>query len=226
MAYPRISLTLLLTMLSGALLVPAQAQLQVQTQARTSTDPDSQAEPVPEAPGNRIYRMRDEQGRVIFTDTPPEGAQAQEIRPRQPNSMPAPPSRAPREQAPPAPVAAGYSTLEIVSPSPEQTFQNPHEPIPVQVNLAPPLQSGHSLRVLDNDQPLDEPVLTWPERGTHTLRAQVLDADGEVLKESDTVTIYVHRHSVLLGPGARRDKDKDEKRTGLVQLLPWVPDTN
>ncbi|KAF0808204.1 hypothetical protein A167_02712 [Alcanivorax sp. S71-1-4] len=218
MAYLRI---LLLTLLSGALLVPAQAQLQVQTQTRALTAPDSEAEPVPEAPGNRIYRMRDEQGRVIFTDTPPEGAQAQEIRPRQPNSMPAPPSRAPREKAPPAPVTAGYSTLDIVSPNHEQTFQNPHEPIPVQVNLTPPLQSGHSLRVLDNGQPLAEPVLTWPERGTHELRAQVLDAGGEVLKESAPVVIYVHRHSVLLGPGARRDEDKDEKRAGLVQWFPW-----
>lgn len=219
MAYPRILVTLLLPLLSGVLLMPAQAQLSPQA----PSDPDNQAEPLPEVSGNRIYRMRDEQGRVIFTDMPPEGAQVQEIRPRQPNSMPAPPPRAPREKVPPEPAAAGYSALDIVSPNHEQTFQNPHEPIPVQVSLTPPLQPGHRLRVLDNGQPLAEPVLTWPERGAHELRAQVLDADGEVLKESDTVTIYVHRHSVLLGPGARRDEDKDEERTGLVRLLPWVP---
>src|SRR5690606_31460049 len=142
---------ILLTLLLGALLAPAQAQ--------TPTAPEGQAGPVPEVSGNRIYRMQDEQGRVIFTDTPPEGAQVQEIRPRQPNSMPAPPSRAPREKSPPAPAAAGYSTLDIVSPGHEQTFQNPHEPIPVQVNLVPPLQDGHSLRLLDNGKPLADPVL-------------------------------------------------------------------
>lgn len=179
----------------------------------------------------RIYRMTDERGRVIFTDSPPAGAKAREVTPQRPNIMTSPQRPAPSRQPQAAPVeqaASGYSGVVIQTPAPEQTFQNPQEPIGITVRLTPELRPGHQLRILHNGVPLAGRQLVQPERGAHTLVAQVLDDDGKVVAESDAVTVYVHRPSVLQGPAARRREAEDNKDKGkageeLVQILPWYP---
>ncbi|MBS1220075.1 MAG: hypothetical protein H6R21_3208, partial [Proteobacteria bacterium] len=35
------------------------------------------------------------------------------------------------------------------------------------------------------------------DRGSHTLQGQIVDARGEVLMSSETVTVHLHRQSVL-----------------------------
>lgn len=220
-------LSTLICLLGLLLLGPAQAE--------PSGEPLAEAEArAPAGAGEgRIYRMTDEQGRVIFTDSPPAGADAREVRPQPSNIMPAP--ARPQGQARPSPPAspdafAGYSEIVIHAPAADQTFQNPQQPISVQVGVTPALQAGHQLRILHNGTPLAGTQLVQPVRGAHTLVAQVLDDDGKVLAESGAVTVHVHRPSVLLGPGARRDNDGDGKGKekgkaveDLVQILPWYP---
>lgn len=184
-----------------------------------------------EARDGRIYRMTDEHGRVIFTDSPPAGAKASEVRPQPSNIMEATP-RPQRQGRPPQAASvdtfAGYTKIAIGAPAPDQTFQNPQQPIGIQVQLEPSLQAGHQLRILHNGTPLPGTQLVQPARGAHTVTAQVLDDSGQVVAQSAAVTVHVHRPSVLLGPGARRNAPDDSKGNGkpggeLVQILPWYP---
>src|SRR5690606_13442844 len=111
---------------------------------------EGEAGRAPEAGDGRIYRMTDGQGRVIFTDSPPPGAAAEEVHQSRPNTLPPPPRQRleNRRANEPQPDAFKGYTLSISAPAHEQTFQNPQEPIAVQVSLTPPLQGEHSLRVL------------------------------------------------------------------------------
>lgn len=147
---------------------------------------------------HRIYKFRDAQGRTIFTDEPPEGQASEEVELKSGNDLPLKPTRTPSpvlEDEQEDDEAAEYQ-VRITSPEEEATLRHPTEPVPVQVSVDPQLASGHSLRILHNGEPLEGQALDWPDRGTHTLKAQVVDQAGEVISESATRTIFVHRPSV------------------------------
>lgn len=150
------------------------------------------------ASGKKIYRVRDENGNVVFTDEPPKGSDAEEVELNKGNSMslkPAPEVSVPRRDEEPQPVS--YD-VKLVSPADEKTFQHPTEPIPIQFNVTPALKEGHEVQVLHNGKPLKKPQLEWPVRGEHSLRVQVVDAEGRVVSRSESHTIYVHRPSKQL----------------------------
>jgi hypothetical protein len=147
--------------------------------------------------GKRIYRVVDEHGNTVFTDSPPEHRPVQEVELKPLNTVRGQQTRRPPRQEEAAPAAVSYK-LVITSPADQAVFQNPTEPLAILVSVDPAIKEGHSLRVLHNGAPLPGFQLAWPDRGEHQLQAVVDDADGKRVSQSVPVVIYVHRPSVMM----------------------------
>lgn len=170
------------------------------------------------------YRWVDETGQVHYSDRPQEGAQEVEVKaPLPAKQAPASASesanrtagqgaarsaaqrRAANEEA--AEPTALYSSLRVIRPGPEETFRNLGGSLLVSLSLQPRLLQGHSVRVYYDGRELTE----WPPRslsftlseiyrGEHNLRAAVVDAAGNEVLGSESVTFFVHQASVQNRP--------------------------
>lgn len=97
--------------------------------------------------------------------------------------------------ATPSPIA--YRQLSITSPQADQTLIFTGGGVPVSVNVVPPLQAGHRLRILDGGKPVSEGTsgqvsLSDMFMGAHTLEAEVIDEVGKVLIHSAPLTFYIY----------------------------------
>jgi hypothetical protein len=142
----------------------------------------------------RIYRTLDEKGRPVFTDVPDPSRDAEQVEIREQNTIrmvqPRQMIKAPEQEDKAEPT---YK-LAITSPADQTTVHNP-ESMTVRISAQPELQEGHRLRLLDNGEE-SAATIAYPDRGEHRFVAQIVDADGEVLAESDPVVVYVHRVKV------------------------------
>lgn len=153
----------------------------------------------------RIYRARDKDGTVIFTDDPERtgATDVEEVRIEESNTLPMSVPKgalqAPEELEEDGQKVPEYQ-ITIQSPQPEQHFHNPQEPIPVQVTVKPSPISGHRLQLVYDGTVLEKPEVPWPQiRGTHTLVARIVDQEGNLMAKTERV-FYVHRPSKLLPP--------------------------
>ena len=148
-----------------------------------------------------LYRWVDAQGVVHYSDTPQPGAETLNISGAQTYHGTQGPA-SPSPGAPQASAPAGYDTCAITQPAPESSLFAP-ESVAVSVQVSPALHDGDQVTVqVDGEslQPIATNAATFhlpqPERGTHTVSAQVRNADGEVLCSAPPVSFTVQRPSV------------------------------
>ena len=163
----------------------------------------------------RIYKTVDKEGNVVFTDIPPKDeSQAIEIDTRNnytPEPLPATaPVAAGEVQAEDAEPGVSYDSLSIVTPTNDEPVRENAGNINIAVAANPSVDtdSGHSLEIL-----MDGVVqasggrtnvsLTNVDRGTHTVTARIVDAEGNVLISADPITFHMLRASVLNRPKPR-----------------------
>lgn len=146
------------------------------------------------------YRWVDAQGVVHYSDTPHPGAQEIQLTGAQTyhgTPATAPPVAAP----PPAERANAYQSCAITQPAPETSLYAP-DSVDVSVRVNPALRPGDQLGVLVDGvalQPVGDGAtfqVLQPDRGTHTVSAEVRDAQGTVLCSAAAVTFSVQRPSV------------------------------
>jgi len=146
---------------------------------------------------DEIYRWVDGSGQVHYSDVPRDGAEQVELDPTQTFSAPKR-SRSSSAAAQPQSTdqPAGYTALEIVSPSQEETIWNTGGVISIAVSPTPALQPGHSINIYYNSSPVEKPPsattaqLSEVVRGEHRITAEVLDASGKILKRAAPVTFF------------------------------------
>jgi len=157
---------------------------------------------------SQVYRRIGPDGQVYFSDQPGPGAERVEIRPAQSISLPPVPEQT--ESAEPAGDVATdpqqhatpfYTAFSITSPIDQRGIRANDGNITVQLSVQPELQPDHMI-VLTVDgedgeatySSIDMTVeLTNLSRGQHTLMATLVDAAGNKLIQSDTVTFLVLR---------------------------------
>ena len=153
-----------------------------------------------------IYQSVDAAGNVTYSDAPHN---------KKTTEVTLPPSNAYRAPTPvsatlPAETATApatdnaspaehkeYSRLEITRPDNEQTIQN-QPTISVTVAVEPELQKGDTLRLLVDGTPVATQTdtsfsIAILDRGTHTLQAELVDAQGNNILQSKSIIIYVQR---------------------------------
>ncbi len=155
-----------------------------------------------------VYRSKDADGNVIYSDE--AGPGAEKVEARDPTILPAEPlpSRTSASKTPnPKQSAKPYESVSITRPANEQTIRDNVANINVAISVRPPLQVGfgHRLQLLFDGQGVGPPgrklSFTLPnvDRGAHTLEAVVLDPNGPVKARSPITTFFVHKHSVRRG---------------------------
>ena len=156
------------------------------------------------SPGAPIYRTTDEQGNVVFTDTPPADAGPAERVELPPINTSAPPPIAPAAAAGSADKeaqAASYS-ITITSPADETSFPMGPGNFSVNATVAPSPGDSARLQLFIDGAPWGEPqrsttwALTNVFRGQHDLTVGVMDASGAQLASSPPIRVFVHRPSI------------------------------
>jgi hypothetical protein len=97
-----------------------------------------------------------------------------------------------------------YSSIEVTSPSDQQTFQN-QNPIPVSVVVQPPLQNGDKIQLLLDGAPYGPSQASTQfsisgdiPRGTHQVQARIIAVNGQSQNVSPAVTFFKQQASILL----------------------------
>ena len=145
----------------------------------------------------QVYKSRDAQGNVIFSDTSSERASPVTVPPTNTIPVVAAPARPVAAPATGDAAGAGYA-LAITTPVEGQTVFSAVGALDVSLSVSPALQPGHSLRLLLDGAPADLPqqgslTLEGLGPGPHTLQAQVVDGNGEIVQSSGTVTVQMQR---------------------------------
>ncbi len=145
-----------------------------------------------------VYKWFGSDGAVHFSDQPYPGAEKVEISPVQ--IVPAIRASG-RGKAQQSGAAAGYDGFAFITPGNEQVIRSNDGTVNISMALEPPLRSGNGDRVTVK---LDGVAMRGPapmsfkypglDRGTHTLQAIVVDANGKQLIQTDTVTFHLFRH--------------------------------
>lgn len=170
-----------------------------------------------------IYESVEPNGTTLFSDTPSKNSREIAIDNTQNNNKSAPtennsqvnnqtspiPSGTPLNSAIKTSLTAPQSgptqyVLKITSPEDQSTTQN-QLPIPVSVDIQPPLQNGDQLQLIVDGKPYGAPQDTTTisleglDKGTHQIQAGVFDAKTKsITNVSLPITFYKHQASLLL----------------------------
>lgn len=149
-----------------------------------------------------IYKVVGPDGQVSFSDTPPANGNSEKVDLAPINIQPiALPRQLPTRKLSPKSddEELGPVSIRIVSPINEATIPPGQTLIALQVDVAPKYPEGASFyAVIDGQRwqgssagnSLDISALV---RGTHTLKAVLLGPKGQVLAQSQTITVHVKR---------------------------------
>jgi len=155
---------------------------------------------------SEVYKVVDpETGRITYTDNPPpKSVTSDKLDVPKVNTQPAvtAPTDTDQQNSSDQPEEVEYETLTILQPKHNETIPPGQLDVVVQVRSRPALQDGHRIQVLMNGKVASTRasttsiVLSDLIRGSHQIKAQIIDADGQVKKSSKSLTIHVKRASV------------------------------
>lgn len=159
-----------------------------------------------------VYMQVDQNGTAVYSDTPlSNSAQKVELPAPQTIGTKTPPA-APSEKnsatpnkevpnasfAPPSTSPESYKLFQILSPKDQDSIQN-QPTFTVQLKVEPKLQEGDRVQIHLDGKPWGTPEpslqisLTDIDRGTHQISAVLLGQNGQILKQTPAITVYIHR---------------------------------
>jgi hypothetical protein len=159
-----------------------------------------------------IYKWTDADGVTHYSDVPRDGAEEIQLQPVQTFSAPETPvsSADADEETVDEEDELAYESLAISSPIQEETIWNTGGKVSVSISLSPGLRMGHTVRMYYDGRLLGDlpPGTTTAElndvvRGSHTLRAEVMDQSGRILIQSEEITFFYQQTAVNRRPGVR-----------------------
>ena len=162
----------------------------------------------------QLYKSVDEQGNIVYSDTPTPGAEQLTPPPLSTvKSRPAPASpdatdtklgdavvEEPTKKSP-----TKYTKFSIVQPNNDDTIWDNSGAVPVALQLEPALdtENGHSIwvyvdgqAVVRKSQSLVQPLSNL-DRGTHKIRAEIRDEKRKTLKRTKNITVHLKRATAI-----------------------------
>lgn len=154
-----------------------------------------------------IYSWKDEHGNTVYGDAPEktDNAKAIDLQPTTILGFPTKdqnPDVEDTEDTSQASNTLPYTEIKITQPIHEATVRDNTGNISVNASLQPSLQAGHLVQFRLNGQAYGKPQSTASttlnniDRGEHQISAQVLNQTGQILKQSEPITVYLHRFRV------------------------------
>ncbi|MCG8672042.1 MAG: DUF4124 domain-containing protein [Pseudomonadales bacterium] len=144
-----------------------------------------------------VYKKVDENGNLIFSDTPMDDAEKLEVKPVPTLKIDKTPKFVPTPEK--VKETVNYQSLEITSPVQDENFINNMGTVTVTVQSTPTLNPEHQVQLLFNGVKRAGPSATTSfsfsnlDRGTYEAKAQVIDTQGKTLITSPPITFHVKR---------------------------------
>ncbi|MEW8625886.1 MAG: DUF4124 domain-containing protein [Candidatus Thiodiazotropha sp.] len=101
-----------------------------------------------------------------------------------------------------AAAAGNYLQFDIVQPSNDETIRNAENSVSIGLSISPPLFEGHTIQLyvdgnkLDSEIKTTQLVLQQLSRGTHTIKAEIIDAEGKMVKQTGSTTFHLRQAAV------------------------------
>ncbi len=152
------------------------------------------------AGATEIYKSYDENGNIVYSDQPPEPDAEPLVLP-EPNIIS---SSVPVNPSPPSNSNAGFNApqrvLEMLRPVEEETFWGTAQALEVSFDVQPDLAPQMRIAIYVDDQRValissTNTTITDIDRGTHSVRAELLDSRGNVLTATEPRTFFMKQHS-------------------------------
>ena len=149
-----------------------------------------------------VYKWTNEEGVVIYSDTYQPGAERIHVSGSKSSDTPNTATTTADQTPASTEAAGGYEKFEILTPGNEETVRSNEGVVPVGLSLTPALAPGHGIQVLVDGVPLENELkttqftLTNLNRGTHTLEAKIVDADGAVLMSAFRINFHLRKASI------------------------------
>ncbi len=143
-----------------------------------------------------IYKWTDNQGSIHFSDTPHAGADIL-VPAASPNSSI--PSSNPVVTRKLSLDNFSYGSITVISPENHATIRNNQEVLIVRAAIKPRLFPSDKVQVLIDGEPKGKPQsnlqfsLNGVYRGIHTIAVQIVNSQGQMVMQSQPITIYVFR---------------------------------
>jgi len=169
----------------------------------------------------QIYTCKDKNGNKIYTDSPSQCANAEEIKTDAlPTLVPTKPLVLPSRNSS-ANIDSDkyiYKELEITSPTNDSTSRNNQGNLTINFRVAPGLRSGHKFVVSVSGKEVYTGTSTIAalknvDRGTHSIGVKVVDADGSTKISAAPVKVTLQRFSALQNPEASTSDTGDNNGT-------------
>ena len=164
--------------------------------------------PLMASAGSDVYRCKDAENKIYYSDKECEGGKKMILPPSQ--TYTPKPSQRTFTYTPPKKKAdqIKYETVKIATPAHDSTIRENTGNVAVSVSITPALRIGlgHKLQLYVDGEPYGEAGTTTDfnlsnlDRGTHILKAVIVDAKDKHLAESSENAFHVHRVSILLLP--------------------------
>lgn len=150
-----------------------------------------------------VYKKVDENGNIIFSDSPMDDSEAMDV-------PPVPTMKLDKIKVPPrtdnnkkAEKPVNYHSVAITAPEQDATFWNNGGNVTISVQVSPSLKRNHKLQLLLNGEKRAGPSASTSFsfsnlfRGSYNAVAQVVDDKGNVLGTSPAITFHIKQASRL-----------------------------
>jgi hypothetical protein len=171
-----------------------------------------------------IYKYTNPNGTVEYSDQRGKGAVEVEIGPLQTYTPPLPKIKTTHDSESQPQEAVSSYQVSIVNPHNEATVRENTGRVEVTLQVKPPIEadSNYTLQLLLDGQVVGRAstrlkyILTNVDRGTHKLQAKLLDSSRISVAQSEIITFYMRRISILF-------RGNGNSKPGGVQRAPRAP---
>jgi len=149
-----------------------------------------------------VYKTRNAEGNILFSDVQSEGAEEIEIKEVQTLNIPEAKAFDNRPTTKLSPEETTYSRLEITSPENEITIHSNEGNVNISVEMTPELAEKHVLALLIDGKEVSSGKslqfsITGLDRGTHAVTSVVKNEKNKVLKQSEKRVFHLRKNSKL-----------------------------
>ncbi len=148
----------------------------------------------------KIYVWRNEQGVLVFSDSPRPGAE--EVKITEQNIVSSPSIDTSILDITPQKIEEKYQ-VEITQPEQNETIRDNTGSVYVTGLVKPVFKQGLKIQLYLDNKKYQKPqsraiyILRNIDRGEHQVKMQLINNKGKVIASSDVTTFYMHRTSVI-----------------------------
>ncbi len=150
-----------------------------------------------------LYKIVDENGNVTYTDSPKGNNSAEKVDLRTTNTQPATKFTTPvKKNTERSPNTSTQYSLSISSPANDTHLTPGQWDLTVTTSIEPALKKDHYIQLFDNNTAVSptqkETTFTIQNiiRGSHKLQVKIVTKQGNTIKSSNAINVYVHRVNV------------------------------